>query len=636
MLAAVVVSAVDEPSRVERSASEGGRETGSADGRGPGWLIAGCLAVLTVPFVVALVGFRRPTWTPVLDLAMTELRVRDVGGRHTPLIGLPGRIGTLAEQGSHPGPLSFYALAPAYRLLGSSAWALQVAAALVHVVAMGVALVLAGRRGGRPLVLVVGAGLAVLTAGYGGGALTEPWNPYLPLIWWVVALLAVWSVLCGDLAMLPVAVLAGSFCAQTHVPYLGLTLGIGALAAAAAAITWFRARSRRREVVRWVLVSLAVGAVLWLPPTIDQLRHDPGNYRTLIEHFSSPDEEPKGLGDGIEVGLRYLDLAHLARADVTDPGWLVTSADGNRPVSSRGTVLLAVWAASAVVGLRRGSASLRALHLLVGAAVVLMVLAISRIFGVVWYYLTLWGWAIGLLALGATVATVLQVWHERGAGPKPAVTRVGLGVVAALGLAVAARFTVDAWSSPHADGSVAAQLARAVGDVADGLDRGEGLATGDDGRYLVTWSDPLHIGSQGFGLLNELERRGFDVGVETSKRAPATPHRVFAPGEATARVHLVTGSLVERWDEVPGAVRIAFVDTRDDAARREQDALRAEVTSTLRSLGLEELIEQLDTNLFGTAIDQRIPEATQQQLGRVLDLGGPLAVYVIPVDTPEP
>ena len=606
------------------------------------WWIAGCLAALTVPLVVALAGFRRPPWTPVLDLAMTELRVRDVGGRHTPLIGLPGRIGTLAEQGSHPGPLSFYALAPTYRLLGSSAWALQVAAALVHVVAMGVALAIAGRRGGRTLVLVVGVGLALLTAGYGGGALTEPWNPYLPLLWWVVALLAVWSVLCGDLPMLPVAVLAGSFCAQTHIPYLGLALGLGGLAVVGAVIAWAQAADRRRDVVRWLAAALALGAVLWLPPTIDQVRRDPGNYRTLVEHFTSPDEEPKGLGDGVEVGLRYLDLAHLVRADVTEPGWLVTSADGNRPVSSRGAVLLVAWAVSALVALRRGSAALRALHLVVGTAIVLMILAVSRIFGVVWYYLTLWGWAIGLLALAATVATALEAWRRRAGGRgagQPSPRRrapIAGAVLGAVLIAVVLRFSVDAWDSSHADASVAAQLARAVDDVAAGLERGAGLATGHEGRYLVTWSDPLHIGSQGYGLLSELERRGFEVGVETSKHVPATAHRVLPADEATARVHLVTGALVERWDAAPGAERVAYVDTRADAERAEQDALRAEVTTTLRALGLDELVAGLDTNLFGTAIDERIPERTQQQLGRILELGGPLAVYVVPVDTPEP
>ena len=48
--------------------------------------------MLVLPLFVAVIGFHKPTWTPVLDLAQTEMRVRDVGTSHTPLIGLPGRI----------------------------------------------------------------------------------------------------------------------------------------------------------------------------------------------------------------------------------------------------------------------------------------------------------------------------------------------------------------------------------------------------------------------------------------------------------------------------------------------------------------------------------------------------------------
>ena len=60
-------------------------------------------AALILPLAVAVVAFHKPTWTPVLDLAQTELRVRDVGTAHTPLIGLPGRIGTGAAAGE-PSP----------------------------------------------------------------------------------------------------------------------------------------------------------------------------------------------------------------------------------------------------------------------------------------------------------------------------------------------------------------------------------------------------------------------------------------------------------------------------------------------------------------------------------------------------
>ena len=105
-------------------------------------------AALAVPFVVALAVLAGADWSPVLDLAMTEFRVRDVFGAHTPLIGLPGRIGTFPDQGSHPGPLSFYLVAPVYRLLGSTAYGLLVAAAVINVAAAWTAIWVAGRRGG--------------------------------------------------------------------------------------------------------------------------------------------------------------------------------------------------------------------------------------------------------------------------------------------------------------------------------------------------------------------------------------------------------------------------------------------------------------------------------------------------------
>ena len=58
-------------------------------------------------------------------------------------------------QGSHPGPLSFYLLAPTYRTLGQSSWSMEVGTVLIHLLAIGTGLwLLAGRgrgvRRGRP------------------------------------------------------------------------------------------------------------------------------------------------------------------------------------------------------------------------------------------------------------------------------------------------------------------------------------------------------------------------------------------------------------------------------------------------------------------------------------------------------
>ena len=287
--------------------------------------------------------------------------------------------------------------------------------------------------------------------------------------------------------------------------------------------------------------------------------------------------------------------------------------------------------------MKRRRRPLIALHAIVGVGLVLMVASISRIFGVVWYYLALWGWAIGLLAFLATVWTVADVVAERLTAERRArVSRVVTIGLAVLGLAIVGRFSVAAWDSPHADATVASALAAVIEDTDAGLNANAGVATGHEGRYLVTWSDALHIGSQGFGLLSELERRGFNAYVEPSRRVPATAHRVLDPSLATARVHLATGIYVERWRAVPDAVELASIDPRSAAERAEQAELRASVIATLRDLGLTGLVMQVDDNLFGAAIDRRVPEATQQQMGRMLEIGGPLSIFVLPPDTVDP
>ena len=151
----------------------------------PRWLVPGVALAVLAPMAVAAAAQHDARWHPVFDLAMTELRVRDVGGAHTPLIGLQGRIGA---SGSHPGPISFYLLAPIYRLLGSSAFALQVSTVAFHGAAALTALVVAARRRDPRVVVVVGAVLLLLIQGYGLSSLIEPWNPYLPTLWFVAFL----------------------------------------------------------------------------------------------------------------------------------------------------------------------------------------------------------------------------------------------------------------------------------------------------------------------------------------------------------------------------------------------------------------------------------------------------------------
>lgn len=600
--------------------------------------LAGLTVVVVVPLVAGVLALRRPPWSPVLDLAMTELRVRDVGGAHSPLIGLPGRIESGGVQGSHPGPLSFWLLAPTYRLLGATPWALQVATAVLDTVAVALALILGHRIGGRRFATAVAAGLAILVMGYGPGPLLEPWNPYLPLLWWVAFLMAAWAALVGVRWALVAVVITGSICAQTHVPYLVLCLAIGVLVLAAV-LASSRDPAARPAVRRWAAGSLGVGLLLWTPPTLDQLTEDPGNYEVLVEHFASPPEEPIGLRPAATQVLEHFDLGHLVVDQIRQPGLLARGELGRFPVAWRGALLLGGWAALAGLAWRRSPAALRALHGLVGMGAVVGWYSISRVFGVVWYYLMLWLWAVALLAVLAalwSVAVLRARTTTVAPGGPPSLRSAAVAVPLAILLAVTARTTLTAPDTEPSDNQLSVVLHALVAPTADALAAGAGPATGRDGRYIVGFDDALHIGSQAYGLVTELERRGFDVGMDPAFGVPITHHRTLRPGEATARVELVTGVYRDAWRQIPGAVEVAAVDLRTREQRRELDGLRVEVLDGLRAEGLDELIPFLDTNLFRAAIDQRASEGLRVKMDRMLKIGMPTSIFVTPPEAVRP
>ena len=591
--------------------------------------VAALAALLVLPLFVAVIGFHKPTWTPVLDLAQTELRVRDVGTSHTPLIGLPGRILYEGHQGSHPGPLSFYALAPVYRVFGSTAFALQMATLVLNAAAVVVALLLARRRGGPALVLGVAAAVAVLITGFGVTTLTEPWNPYLPLLWWLVVLLAVWSVVSGDIAMLPVAVLAGSFCAQTHVPYLVLSLGAGAVAVVAAVVHARRGdAATRRSILRWTGAAAGAGVLAWLPPVIDQLRHRPGNLSILVDYFTkTPANEPTvGLRDAIPYVAKHLDVFHLSVDQLAHPGLLVAN-DPHRHVEEwRGLVVLLVWLVAVGVAIRLRNRPLLLLHLVTGVAFVLVTAATSRIYGIVWYYLLLSIWTVALLMTIATVWTAAavitpRVSRERG----EQLLRGGLIALLVIAIGFSARSTWVASSADHSDAIVVDELRAVVPGTAAGLDRGA--------RYFVAWDDAAFFGSPGYGLLNELDRRGFHVGSFEGIGVIVTPHRVMQESDATARVELATGIWVDRWRALPAARELASVDPRTPEEQARFTRLRGEVVDLLRAQHLDDLADLVDLNLFAVSIDQRITSDVKTRVEEMLSLGVPMAVFVAPPGT---
>jgi hypothetical protein len=600
----------------------------------PAVVIVLLLLVLSVPLVVALVVLRSPRWYPVLDLAWTEMRIRDVFSSHPPLIGLTGRIGQLGSQGSHPGPLSFYALWPLYQLFGAASWAMEAAAVSLNVLAMGAALWIAYRRGGIRLTLAVAAVLAVLARAYGTPILTQPWNPYMPVLWFFVFILAVWSVACDDLPVLPVVAFAGSFCAQTHVPYLGTCVALGVGVVVYASLRAYRRRRNRAELrrfVQWGLISAGIAVLVWIPPVIDQLTSSPGNLSVLYDYFRNPPESPLGLRDGVDVLLVHLNPWRLVTKELANRQLFTGQSQAAGGSTLPGIGLLVVWAGSAFAAWRLRHRALLRLDVVLAAALVLGLFSVSRIFGFVWFYLVLWAWALtALLVLAivwAAVALVDRYVH-------PTRQWAAAGAIALLGTTVvfATLFTFDASSAQVPAPRLSRTLSAIVPPTTKALERGSVAGTGRDGRYLVTWFDPVNIHAPGFGFMNELERAGYDVKALKPFGPAVTRHRTIDPAKTTAVVHLsIGGDDIREWGAKPGVEEVAYHDPRSRAERVEYDRLRSEAIAELEAAGRPDLVPSVDGNVFGASLDPRVPERVRDKLSRMADLGLPAAVFVGPV-----
>jgi hypothetical protein len=283
-----------------------------------------------------------------------------------------------------------------------------------------------------------------------------------------------------------------------------------------------------------------------------------------------------------------------------------------------GAIVLAIWLASAVVAWRRKLRPLVALHAVVAAGLVFGAISMGRIFGDLWYYLMLWAWgvtALLVLAVGLTAATFLGDRAKR----------AGVGVLAAVTVVSAALFAFDARHAEPPAPRLSSTLGRLVGPTIAALEPG--------GRYVVTWSDALHIGSQAYGLVSELERHGFRVGMTQGLHVPLTDYRVVQPADATAEIHFATGIYIEEWRTKAGVEEVAFVEPRTPAEREEFERLRARAIRQLDDLGLDDVVVHVDDNLFGASIDGRVPTSTRKLLARMLDLGEPTAVFLAPPGT---
>jgi hypothetical protein len=321
-------------------------------------------AAAGAPVIVSTVRAVRVGWEPTDDNAIIATRAYDVLTGHTPLVGQYSEAGYLIGRTTRDlGPMLYWLLALPVRL--AHPWAMAVTMGAVNFLCVIATVALARRRGGLPLMLATAVAIPVMSMSLAAETFHDIWNPAAALFPFLLLIFLCWSVACGDVALLPLAVLLASFVVQAHLGYLAPTAGMLAIALVGLAFG-----GRRR--VPWVLVALLVAIVCWEPAIIDEVTGHPGNL-TLVVRTATAHTPTLGTRVGENAVMRALGLR---------PWWLIDPATrwdrkydvvaAQSPLRAATTIaLLAALAAVAVAGAvrrRRDLAAAGAIGLVLCAA----------------------------------------------------------------------------------------------------------------------------------------------------------------------------------------------------------------------------------------------------------------------------
>jgi hypothetical protein len=392
-----------------------------------------------------------------------------------------------------------------------------------------------------------------------------------------------------------------------------------------------------------VIVTAALFVALWSGPIVDQVRHRPGNISRLLDHFGHPPEEPVGFAAGLRLLLRHLDVVRAIGGSVFRPEQFVRLGQAPSQSIVPGLVVLVVWIVSAVVDRRLPARvahrSRTMLHVLVGITLVLSWISMARIFGLTWFYLTLWAWTIMTMLVIAVLWTAVAWWGARSDNGSATMTPDGVHdgtrsaaravvLAGAIALVATTASVVVAPSTKHPEERLGTTLGALVEPTAQAIIDGVGAAVGPDGTYAVRWTDAHSFGSQGFGLVNELDRLGLDVGVYDTWRVPMTPYRVVGIENVDADLIFATGGFVDQWRADDRVIEVASVEPRSAAELVEFEQLRAVLITDLLASGLDDLVDLVDTNLFAVRIDPRLSERALTSTQEMLLLDQNAAVFV--------
>lgn len=547
------------------------------------------------------------------DIALIELRVREVLSAHPPWTGAYSRYGW-----DHPGPLFFWLAAIPYRALGGDARALALVALALNTTGIVVLLRLAARIGRAPWFAVSGA-LVALVIGLSPDALWSAWNVTITNVALLLFVVACWGVWCDVERAGGIALVAGSFVVQSHV---GTGVVIAPLAIATLALVVWRWWTQDGHPPRALAGPGVIVGLLWIVPVgIDAIGDPPGNLARLLRWSVTHDEPQIGIDTAARLlgrtsSLTFVIEPRLERGVFLD---IETVALGALP-----GIALLLLAAAWFVAWRAGWRQELVWCSIVGSLWASGLVAAASITLPLGWWLVQWLEPLGWMTWSAIVLVAWRLVSSRVRGRVDA--RVPIVVALGALLAGTVVHAVDVVRS-HTDHTVQHATIR---ELADAVPAGVG-----EGRVsIATDGDALLADATLAGVVTALDRRGVDTCVDPRLVDKFRAHRVCGPDvgrRLLLRLERSTAPAPE------GATTIVVVDPLGGEARAEIDRLTAELAEILRNDGREQDVPLLDTPLADVILlGEPSPElaARADDVGRLAELrsipGDRYALYALP------
>lgn len=315
-------------------------------------------------------------------------------------------------QWHHPGPISFFWIAPFYALSGARAAGLSAGALALNLAVLAILTSTVIRRADTILAVAIMA-VIVWYCWRIAPVFASAWNPHLIVFAMMALIIAAADVVAGSFSRLPVVALLASLVGQTHVALLPSALAIGGVSVIAAIAGSWR-KGRRSEIIRALLATVAVLALLWALPIAEQLTDTPGNMTQLWVFFVSQSHHGQRFASAFSAWSDM--LAGLVRPDFAVATGLPFRQSPIRWVEAFAVLQLLGLAANAALAARARRSFEWSLALLLLMISILSLWSATRIEQIVFDHEVFWISGVGALNIALLLSLAgrtLSVWQSR-------------------------------------------------------------------------------------------------------------------------------------------------------------------------------------------------------------------------------